>query len=126
MLDVSDLSVNEEATESEGKDSFYRRLKDAGIDFDDIDFDSRLPKYMIKVIKNEPKEYNKFNNVIYKLNKDKIVTIVDSMAYLVEDWFEPSILIKCLDEMNYYSLINGLKKKYLVDRSSSDLEHFFV
>lgn len=126
MVDVSDLSVNEEATESEGKDFFYRRLKDAGIDFDDIDFDSRLPKYMIKVIKNEPKEYNKFNNVIYKLNKDKIVTIVDSMAYLVEDWFEPSILIKCLDEMNYYSLINGLKKKYLVDRSSSDLEHFFV
>jgi stage III sporulation protein SpoIIIAA len=126
MINVSDLSVNEEVTESESKDSFYKRLKAAGIDFDDIDSDSRLPKYMIKVIKNEPKEYNKFNNVLYKLNKDKIVTIVDSMAYLVEDWFEPNVLIKCLDEMNYYSLMNGLKKKYLVDRSSSDLENFFV
>ncbi len=126
MINVSDLSVNEEVTESESKDSFYKRLKAASIDFDDIDSDSRLPKYMIKVIKNEPKEYNKFNNVLYKLNKDKIVTIVDSMAYLVEDWFEPNILIKCLDEMNYYSLMNGLKKKYLVDRSSSDLENFFV
>jgi hypothetical protein len=126
MINVSDLSVNEEVTESESKDSFYKRLKAAGIDFDDIDPDSRLPKYMIKVIKNEPKEYNKFNNVLYKLNKDKIVTIVDSMAYLVEDWFEPNILIKCLDEMNYYSLMNGLKKKYLIDRSSSDLENFFV
>lgn len=126
MINVSDLSVNEEVTESESKDSFYKRLKAAGIDFDDIDSDSRLPKYMIKVIKNEPKEYNKFNNVLYKLNKDKIVTIVDSMTYLVEDWFEPNILIKCLDEMNYYSLMNGLKKKYLVDRSSSDLENFFV
>lgn len=126
MINVSDLSINEEVTESESKDSFYKRLKAAGIDFDDIDSDSRLPKYMIKVIKNEPKEYNKFNNVLYKLNKDKIVTIVDSMAYLVEDWFEPNILIKCLDEMNYYSLMNGLKKKYLVDRSSSDLENFFV
>lgn len=126
MINVSDLSVNEEVTESESKDSFYKRLKAAGIDFDDIDSDSRLPKYMIKVIKNEPKEYNKFNNVLYKLNKDKIVSIVDSMAYLVEDWFEPNILIKCLDEMNYYSLMNGLKKKYLVDRSSSDLENFFV
>ena len=126
MINVSDLSVNEEVTESESKDSFYKRLKAAGIDFDDIDSDSRLPKYMIKVIKNEPKEYNKFNNVLYKLNKDKIVTIVDSMAYLVEDWFEPNILIKCLDEMNYYSLMNGLKKKYLIDRSSSDLENFFV
>lgn len=126
MINVSDLSVNEEVTESESKDSFYKRLKAAGIDFDDIDSDSRLPKYMIKVIKNEPKEYNKFNNVLYKLNKDKIITIVDSMTYLVEDWFEPNILIKCLDEMNYYSLMNGLKKKYLVDRSSSDLENFFV
>ena len=126
MINISDLSVNEEVTESESKDSFYKRLKAAGIDFDDIDSDSRLPKYMIKVIKNEPKEYNKFNNVLYKLNKDKIITIVDSMAYLVEDWFEPNILIKCLDEMNYYSLMNGLKKKYLVDRSSSDLENFFV
>lgn len=126
MINVSDLSVNEEVTESESKDSFYKRLKAAGIDFDDIDSDSRLPKYMIKVIKNEPKEYNKFNNVLYKLNKDKIITIVDSMAYLVEDWFEPNILIKCLDEMNYYSLMNGLKKKYLVDRSLSDLENFFV
>ena len=126
MINVSDLSVNEEVTESESKDSFYKRLKAAGIDFDDIDSDSRLPKYMIKVIKNEPKEYNKFNNVLYKLNKDKIVNIVDSMAYLVEDWFEPNILIKCLDEMNYYSLMNGLKKKYLVDRSISDLENFFV
>jgi stage III sporulation protein SpoIIIAA len=126
MINVSDLSVNEEVTESESKDSFYKRLKAAGIDFDDIDSDSRLPKYMIKVIKNEPKEYNKFNNVLYKLNKDKIVTIVDSMAYLVEDWFEPNVLIKCLDEMNYYSLMNGLKKKYLIDRSSSDLENFFV
>ena len=126
MINVSDLSVNEEVTESESKDSFYKRLKAAGIDFDDIDSDSRLPKYMIKVIKNEPKEYNKFNNVLYKLNKDKIITIVGSMAYLVEDWFEPNILIKCLDEMNYYSLMNGLKKKYLVDRSSSDLENFFV
>lgn len=126
MINVSDLLINEEVTESESKDSFYKRLKTAGIDFDDIDSDSRLPKYMIKVIKNEPKEYNKFNNVLYKLNKDKIITIVDSMTYLVEDWFEPNVLIKCLDEMNYYSLMNGLKKKYLVDRSSSDLENFFV
>lgn len=126
MVNESDLLIKEDMTESENKDSFYKRLKDAGIDFDDIDTETRLPKYMIKVIKNEPKEYNKFNNVLYKLNKDKIVTIVDSMAYLVEDWFEPNILIKCLDEMNYYSLMNGLKKKYLVDRSSSDLENFFV
>ena len=75
MINVSDLSVNEEVTESESKDSFYKRLKAAGIDFDDIDSDSRLPKYMLKVIKNEPKEYNKVNNVLYKLNKDRLLLL---------------------------------------------------
>ena len=126
MINESDLLIKEDMVESENKDSFYKRLKEAGIDFDDIDSETRLPKYMIKVIKNEPKEYNKFNNILYKLNKDKIIAIVDSMAYLVEDWFEPNVLIKCLDEMNYYSLMNGLKKKYKVGKTTSDLENFFI
>ena len=126
MINESDLLIKEDMVESENKDSFYKRLKEAGIDFDDIDSEIRLPKYMIKVIKNEPKEYNKFNNILYKLNKDKIIAIVDSMAYLVEDWFEPNVLIKCLDEMNYYSLMNGLKKKYKVGKTISDLENFFI
>lgn len=126
MINESDLLIKEDMVESENKDSFYKRLKDAGIDFDDIDSETRLPKYMIKVIKNEPKEYNKFNNILYKLNKEKIIAIVDSMAYLVEDWFEPNVLIKCLDEMNYYSLMNGLKKKYKVGKTTSDLESFFI
>ena len=126
MVNESDLLIKEDMTESENKDSFYKRLKEACIDFDDIDTETRLPKYMIKVIKNEPKEYNKFNNILYKLNKEKIIAIVDSMAYLVEDWFEPNVLIKCLDEMNYYSLMNGLKKKYKVGKTSSDLESFFI
>lgn len=126
MINESDLLIKEDMVESENKDSFYKRLKEAGIDFDDIDSEIRLPKYMIKVIKNEPKEYNKFNNILYKLNKDKIIAIVDSMAYLVEDWFEPNVLIKCLDEMNYYSLMNGLKKKYKVGKTISDLESFFI
>lgn len=126
MINESDLLIKEDMVESENKDSFYKRLKEAGIDFDDIDSETKLPKYMIKVIKNEPKEYNKFNNILYKLNKDKIIAIVDSMAYLVEDWFEPNVLIKCLDEMNYYSLMNGLKKKYKVGKTTSDLESFFI
>jgi hypothetical protein len=126
MINESDLLVKEDFVESESKDSFYKRLKDAGIDFNDVDSETRLPKYMMKVIKNEPQEYNKFNNILYKLNKEKIVTIVDSMAYLVEDWFEPNVLIKCLDEMNYYSLMNGLKKKYMLNKSTSELDNFFV
>jgi hypothetical protein len=126
MINEADLIVKEDQIESESKESFYNRLKAEGIDFDDIDEESRFPKYMLKVIKNEPREYNKFNNVIYRLNKEKIVAIVDSMAYLVEDWFEPNVLIKCLDELNYYTLMNGLKKKYNLGKSLSALDDFFV
>ena len=126
MINEADLIVKEDQIESESKESFYDRLRAEGIDFDDIDEESRFPKYMLKVIKNEPREYNKFNNVLYRLNKEKIVAIVDSMAYLVEDWFEPNILIKCLDELNYYTLMNGLKKKYNLGKSLSALDDFFI
>ena len=126
MINEADLIVKEDQIESESKESFYNRLRAEGIDFDDIDEESRFPKYMLKVIKNEPREYNKFNNVLYRLNKEKIVAIVDSMAYLVEDWFEPNVLIKCLDELNYYTLMNGLKKKYNLGKSLSALDDFFV
>ena len=101
-------------------------MKDNGIDFDDIDGVSRIPVYMIRVIKNEPAEYNKFNNILYKLNKEKLIPIADAMTYLVEDWFEPQIVIKCLDELNYYSLMNALKEKYNINKSKSSLNDFFV
>ena len=102
MINEEDILITEDLLQIGTKTYFYKVMKDNGIDFDDIDGVSRIPVYMIRVIKNEPAEYNKFNNILYKLNKEKLIPIADAMTYLVEDWFEPQIVIKCLDELNYY------------------------
>jgi hypothetical protein len=126
MINEEDILITEDLLQIGTKAYFYKVMKDNGIDFDDIDGVSRIPVYMIRVIKNEPAEYNKFNNILYKLNKEKLIPIADAMAYLVEDWFEPQIVIKCLDELNYYSLMNALKEKYNINKSKSSLNDFFV
>lgn len=126
MINEEDILITEDLLQIGSKAYFYKVMKDNGIDFDDIDGVSRIPVYMIHVIKNEPAEYNKFNNILYKLNKEKLIPIADAMTYLVEDWFEPQIVIKCLDELNYYSLMNALKEKYNINKSKSSLNDFFV
>ena len=126
MINEEDILITEDLLQIGSKAYFYKVMKDNGIDFDDIDSVSRIPVYMIRVIKNEPAEYNKFNNILYKLNKQKLIPIADAMSYLVEDWFEPQIVIKCLDELNYYSLMNSLKEKYNINKSKSSLNEFFV
>mgnify|MGYP006322846321 CR=1 FL=1 len=126
MINEEDILITEDLLQIGSKAYFYKVMKDNGIDFDDIDGVSRIPVYMIRVIKNEPAEYNKFNNILYKLNKEKLIPIADAMTYLVEDWFEPQIVIKCLDELNYYSLMNALKEKYNINKSKSSLNDFFV
>lgn len=126
MINEEDILITEDLLQIGTKAYFYKVMKDNGIDFDDIDGVSRIPVYMIRVIKNEPAEYNKFNNILYKLNKEKLIPIADAMAYLVEDWFEPQIVIKCLDELNYYTLMNALKEKYNINKSKSSLNDFFV
>ena len=126
MINEEDILITEDLLQIGTKAYFYKVMKDNGIDFDDIDGVSRIPVYMIRVIKNEPAEYNKFNNILYKLNKEKLIPIADALAYLVEDWFEPQIVIKCLDELNYYTLMNALKEKYNINKSKSSLNDFFV
>lgn len=126
MINEEDILITEDLLQIGTKAYFYKVMKDNGIDFDDIDGVSKIPVYMIRVIKNEPVEYNKFNNILYKLNKEKLIPIADAMTYLVEDWFEPQIVIKCLDELNYYSLMNALKEKYNINKSKSSLNDFFV
>lgn len=100
-------------------------FKQNGIDLDVLDDEDHLPVFFTQVIKNEPSAYNKFNNILYKLNKENKVSIIESVAYLVEDWIEPNVAIKCLDEMNYYSLMNSLKNKYNLN-SRTDLSEFFI
>ncbi len=125
MIDEEYLIQNEDRLQIETKDNFFKYLKENGIDFDDIDEAERMPKFMINVIKNEPYEFTKFNNIIYKLNKTNMISIIDSMTYLVDDWFEPQIVLKCLDELNRHSLETLLKKKHNLNKNTG-LDDIFV
>lgn len=116
MIEEESLLYKEDHIQAEAKDTFYDYLKKYGIDLDEIDPNEKLPIFIMKVIKAEPVEYNKFNNVIYKLNKNNEVNIVDSAVYLVEDWIEPQVLMKCFDELNQYMLINALRNKHNINR----------
>lgn len=119
------LEFSDDRTAFETKEQLYGYFKLNGFDMEDIDQETKLPKFLMKVIKNETVEYNKFNNILYKLNKENKINIIDSMAYLVEDWLEPNYALKCLDEMNYYSLMNSLKSKHNLN-NRKDLSEFFT
>ena len=56
------LESNDGTEAFETKEQLYKFFKTQGIDFDDIDEESRLPKFLNKVLKNESAESNKFNN----------------------------------------------------------------
>lgn len=125
MIDNKNLLFNDDHEIEQTKDSFYKYMKKAGIDFDIIDPDSQLPDYLVRVIKNEPAEYNKFNNVLYTLNKENKISLADAMIYLVDDWLEPQVLLKCLDEINSYTLTTSMKKRFLLDKKTG-MDEFLI
>lgn len=125
MIDNENLLFNDDHEIEHTKDSFYKYMKKAGIDFDIIDPDSQLPDYLVRVIKNEPAEYNKFNNVLYTLNKENKISLADAMIYLVDDWLEPQVLLKCLDEINSYTLTASMKKRFLLDKKTG-MDEFLI
>lgn len=125
MIDNENLLFNDDHEIEQTKDSFYKYMKKAGIDFDIIDPDSQLPDYLVRVIKNDPAEYNKFNNVLYTLNKENKISLADAMIYLVDDWLEPQVLLKCLDEINSYTLTTSMKKRFLLDKKTG-MDEFLI
>lgn len=116
-----DISVLEE---NANKKNFYDYMKKNGLDFDDVDEVSKLPKFIVEMSKNID-TFNHFNNVLYKLNKENKINIVDSMIILVTDYLEPNQVKKLLDEMNFYLLTNELKKRYKIGKIDTGMFEFF-
>ena len=121
-----DISVLEE---NANKKNFYDYMKKNGLDFDDVDDVSKLPKFIVEMSKNID-TFNHFNNVLYTLNKENKINIVDSMIILVTDYLEPNQVKKLLDEMNFYLLTNELKKRYKIGKimieQSTDPQYLFI
>jgi hypothetical protein len=85
-----------------------------GFDFSDIDETTKLPKFLIPVIDNVTEDFNKFNILLAKLHKNKEVNILEALSILVEDYLEPPMALKCLDELNYVALTTELKEKFKI------------
>lgn len=107
-------------TKKNYKENFYNLLSTEGFDFSDIDYSTKLPKSLIPVIDNETEPFNKFNVCLADLHKNKLVNILDAVSFLVNDYLEATIALKCLDEMNYISLTNELKKKFNIKNKEED------
>lgn len=96
------------------KEKFFKVMRLNGFDFSDIDETTKLPKFLIPVIDNVTEEFNKFNILLAKLHKNKEVNILEALSILVEDYLEPPMALKCLDELNYVALTTELKEKFKI------------
>lgn len=115
-----------ESLDSSGsKENFYEYMKKFGMDFDDIDEVQKLPKFMVEIPKNT-EMFNKFNNVLYQLNKENKISIIDSVVYITTDFLEPKAAIKLLDEMNFYLLTNEMKTKFKIEKIDTGMLEFFA
>lgn len=107
------------------KDKFLSILAQNGFDFNDVDDATRLPKSLLPVISNNegPEPFNKFNLCLSNMNKNNEVNILDAVSFLVNDYLEAPIALKCLDEMNFIALKNELQKKYKIKTEEDTEEH---
>lgn len=104
------------------KDRFLSILSNNGFDFNDIDDSTRLPKSLLPVISNNdgPEPFNKFNLCLSNMHKNNEVNILDAVSFLVNDYLDAPIALKCLDEMNFIALKNELQKKYKIKQNNDD------
>jgi hypothetical protein len=91
-----------------------RRMKEKGFDFTDIDDASMLPKSLIPVIQNDTDAFAAFNQALSDLNKSRQVPVADAVTYLISDFLEVPIALKCLNELNYYAVKTELLKRYRI------------
>lgn len=110
----SDYNDAKSLDTKDGKAQFYEKMKIHGFNFSKIDPETRMPICLQKVIDNDEPTFVKFNFVLMKINQMKQVNILDAVSYLIADYVEPQVALKCLDELNYISLKNELSKKYRV------------
>lgn len=96
------------------KEKFFNLLAKQGFDFSDIDDATHLPKSLLPVISNDTEPFNKFNICLSDMNKSKEVNILDAMCFIVNDYLDAPVALKCLDEMNFISLKNELQKRFKI------------
>jgi len=108
--DYTDTALNKKSY----KEKFFNLLAKNGFDFSDIDDATHLPKSLLPVMANDTEPFNKFNICLSNFNKDKEVNILDAVCFLVSDYLDAPIALKCLDEMNFIAVKNELQKRFKI------------
>lgn len=111
---LTDWDDRQALERKQNKTNFYNLMKEKGFDFTDIDDASRLPKSLIPVIQNDTDAFAAFNQALSDLNKTRQVPVADAVTYLISDFLEVPIALKCLNELNYYAVKTELLKRYRI------------
>lgn len=111
---LTDWDNRQSLERKQHKTKFYKLMKERGFDLADVDDETRLPKSLIPVIHNNTDSFAAFNQALADLNRKKLIPVVDSVTYLIADFLEVQVAIKCLDELNYYAVKTELLKRYPV------------
>lgn len=88
------------------KKLFYDKMTEKGFDFYDIDEETRLPKKMLPVVNNDFTAVLSFNQIILDLHRNGIINIIQSVNFLLDDYFEVNDLFKFM-QTNTLSLIHS-------------------
>lgn len=121
---ISDEYTDTMLNKKSYKEKFFNLLAKNGFDFSDIDDATHLPKSLIPVISNNngPEPFNKFNMALSKFHKENEVNILDSVCFLVSDYLDAPIALKCLDEMNFIMVKNELQKRFKIKSQENKQE----
>ena len=57
-----------------------------------------------------------------KFHKENEVNILDSVCFLVSDYLDAPIALKCLDEMNFIMVKNELQKRFKIKSQENKQE----
>lgn len=119
---LTDWDDRQALERKQNKTNFYNLMKEKGFDFTVIDDASRLPKSLIPVIQNDTDAFAAFNQALSDLNKSRQVLVADAVTYLISDFLEVPIALKCLNELNYYAVKTELLKRYRIQLNKQPKE----
>lgn len=113
-----DLSFMDTIESKSSKLACYKLLADNGYDFDDLD-KNRLPVTLAPILNGDLLARVKFNQTLMRLHHAGKLNIVEFAGYLVEDFFDPEILLTKIFQAEVIMYItNTLDDKHGVSKKT--------
>lgn len=112
------------------KVEFLQKIQAAGIDLNDIDEETRLPKDILKIVSRKRANNEQFyilNILLKRLHLNGEINIIESSIYMYKEFFDMKTVVKCLNEENIYLIRQELSKRFKIkgSKSISSLKLYF-